>query len=446
MSNNSKVHESANTPANALCVKVFGYLQVADYVAAEQTARKAIKLLPNNAAALALYAMALRGIGRFGEAEKQAQKALDLEPENPAIIFVSALCHWSSGAPQEADLAFKKAIGLAPKRSDMRLDYAGFLFHQQRFDETLEQVKLATSSSPEHPKAEILRRASESHIWTPDADILAFRPPLPLAADKPATYVTMGNDYYASSYYDLALDECSRALDIDPKNADAKSLFATAFYMSENDFAAWCKEFRQRLFTPLYASIVILLPAIIFVGGCLYFSSVDNTLATTAVAAAGLIDLLIVIILRHKGGQRLSPQEFDSLVALHGLTPQGRVVKQRVLIGDLDEEHAMQAPQTKQENAAELSLNAGAGQDSARVRSQLQAKAQKLRTTSITYSAVAVVTFVILTLSVILQRAIDIPIHRYIPDIMKYSCLATVVFAGIALWFRHRASEVSNRF
>ena len=131
-------------------------------------------------------ALALRAGGLFGEAEKHARRALELAPGQPDLLFILGLCLWSAGAPEEARTLFEEAVQKAPERSDLVMDYAGFLIYQRQFQDALALAEKARALAPNHPKPIVLETCAREGNWHSEVDALAFRAPsLPEGRPRP---------------------------------------------------------------------------------------------------------------------------------------------------------------------------------------------------------------------------------------------------------------------
>ncbi|MCR5661726.1 MAG: tetratricopeptide repeat protein, partial [bacterium] len=306
-------------------INAYSFIEVAEFAKAEKAALAAMKESDKEQAATeALLAMAQRGLGKLASAEEHAENAMKLAPEKADIVFVNALCKWSSGDYAKAKELFEKSLELAPDRWDMRLDYAGFLLHQQKFDECLIQTENVEKVNPEHPKAKMLRTCAFHENWQPSIDTLAFRPPVPLPEGKIETYLSIGRAHLRNDYYDLAMEEFSRALDINNNSNEAKSLYAAAFHFKNNGFSGWCKNFRRQLRSPLYLFITLIpmLAAAALGSYMQIYSSMTNAVICYAIACTYL---MILIALYLRGYVTKTPQDFAFIIAQNGLTPQGRI-------------------------------------------------------------------------------------------------------------------------
>jgi tetratricopeptide (TPR) repeat protein len=100
-----------------------------DYSTAEEYANLIIKLQPNDAQVLNMYAWCILHVGKLEEAEEAARKAL-MFVEHGAIWDTLATILWKQKRYEEADEAFKEAVKLEDKDSEIWRNYGDFLKEQ----------------------------------------------------------------------------------------------------------------------------------------------------------------------------------------------------------------------------------------------------------------------------------------------------------------------------
>lgn len=443
--------QSASVPsdpqADELCLRAFGNLQVAEFGRAESAARRALRRQEQNANGHALLAVALRGQGRFGEAEEHARKALEIAPGRPAFQFVLGLCLWSGGEPAEARRLFEEAIRQCPERSDMIMDFAGFLLHQRQFDEALDLARRAQELAPDHPKLRLLILCAAEGVWRPEVDALAFRPPIPLPEDRPETYVRLGLDHMHASYFDLALDEFSRALDREPAHQEAQSLYATAFMMRRDAFFAWAHGVRRGATRPL-SLLMWLVPLLLLGGGGWVLH--QRGWATTAMVLGGAaaVYLLGSLYVVSAGGRRLTPADFATIITSRNLTPQGRrrsAEKQVDEVEDLGGRRSRRG-RNAQDAAAQAPRQSGTGEDVSRLRGQLENRSRSLWNYSAAFFGLATTTGIVLIGAVLRKNTPGMLVTAEVLLAEKVAAGFTVFFAIVAIWFRMKAREMNARF
>lgn len=446
----NSMSKSATVPpdpqADELCLRAFGSLQVAEFGRAESAARRALRRQERNAHGHALLAVALRGQGRFGEAEEHARKALEIEPGRPAFQFVLGLCLWSGGDPAEARRLFEEAIRQCPERSDMIMDFAGFMLHQRQFEEALDLARRAQELAPDHPKLRLLVLCAAEGVWRPEVDALAFRPPIPLPEDRVETYLRLGTDHMNANYFDLALDEFSRALDRDPASTQAQSLYATAFVMRRNGFFAWAHGFRLGASRPL-SLLMWLVPLLGMAGGAWFVHQRGMTTPAMALGAAAALYLLGSLYVFVAGGRRLSPADFQTIVSSRNLTPQGR---RKAAEKQVDEVEDLAGRRGRRRSAADTAVQvaprqSGTGEDVTRIRGQLENRSRSLWNYSTAFFGLASVTGIVLIGAVLLKNT---PGQLVTADILlaeKVAGAFTLFFGGVAIWFRMKAREMTAR-
>ncbi len=433
---------------NDLCLRAFVHLQVANPAQAEVAARRAVKVHEQNPQPHALLALALRGQGRFSEAEKHARRALELAPGQPDCLFTLGLCLWSAGDPKEAQTVFEEALGKSPERSDMLMDYAGFLIHQHQFDEAMALAEKARSLAPDHPKPPVLEDCARDQLWRLEVDDLAFRPPIPLPADDPQTYVRLGSALIDGGYHDLALGEFSRALDLDPNLQRAQSLYATAFLMRKNANYAWFRSWRTRLGRP-GVLFFTLLPLLLAGAGSWLLYTRDLVIPAALCAGAGLVYLLATAFLLQRNGQPLSPADFQTLVQSRNLTPQGRHKRTDRVLDELDQVrgsvHGSVQASPLLSSAAVIPGETGSGEDLRRLRRHLEDRSGLLKGYSNALFGVALLALVVLTWTAIRMKTPGVLITPALIMTEQISSGLAILLVGGAFWFRTKARRVSER-
>lgn len=432
-----------------LCVQAFGYLQMADFHRAEAVARKAVHLHPDQARAQGLLALALRGLGRVGEAEESARKALELAPDRADMQFTLGLCLWSAGDPDEARRLFEQALARSPDRSDMRMDYAGFLLHQQLFDEARLEAEKVRDLAPDHPKLPLLLACADEQGWRPEIDVLAFRPPLPLPEDRPETYLRLGLAQVDVGNFDLALEEFSRALDLDPEHDEARVLYVTSFLMRKNSYYCWARNWRRGLSRPrvLFLS---LLPLLVLGGSGGYFAFVGADTLGAFCASMALMYLLYAVHLLLRVSQPLTIRDFETLVHSRNLTAQGRRKTSDQMAKQIDEVEAVPERGRRGAAAADrastvIPRQTGTGQDVTRVRRQLEERSRTLGSYSNSFFTLCMVSLLALAWAVVRKNTPGLLVTDMVLLAERASGALTIVFAAGAIYFRTRAREMQSR-
>lgn len=440
-----KIPTATSDPqADELCLRAFGSLQVAEFGRAEADARRALRRHEQNANGHALLAVALRGQGRFGEAEEHARKALELEPGRPAFQFVLGLCLWSGGDPAEARRLFEEAIRQCPERSDMIMDFAGFVLHQRQFEEALDLAHRAQELAPDHPKLRLLILCAAEGVWRPEVDALAFRPPIPLPEDRPETYLRLGKDHLNASYFDLALDEFSRALDLDPEHEQAKAHYASAFQMRRDGLYAWAHGFRRGLARPLMV-LLWLLPMLLAGGGGWLLYRGSWPMVAAGVAAAGLLYLLGSLYLIALGGRRLSASDFHIIITSRNLTPQGRRRSAEKAVQEVEDTGRRSRRGRPADLASQAPTQSGTGADVSRIRGQLESSGRSLWNYSSIFFGLATITGLVLIAAVARKNSPGVAVTEGVLLAEKVAGGLTFLFAAAAIWFRMKAREMAGR-
>lgn len=442
---------STDPRSDQLSLRAFAALQVADHESAEECARLLVNRQPSNANGLALLALALRGRGRFGEAEESARKALEIDPGSPDLEFVLGLCVWNAGDPAEARKRFESALEKRPDRSDMLMEYSAFLLHQRQFEQALEQARKARDLAPDHPKLPLLLSCAEQGLWRPEVDMMAFRPPLPLPEDSPETFVRLGASHMDAGYFDLALDEFSRALDLDVDHQQARALYATTFYMRKNGFFAWARNWRRSLKKPLNLILWTLPAVLLFGGGYALYQGKLVTLAAVS-GGAGLAYLSFLLYTFARGGLMLSSDQFGQIVQYRNLTPQGRQKQAAQAVDELDEVRDARRGRRRRGEAgdwarspAHVPQNTGTGGDPSLVRRQLEDRSRTLWNYSNSFFGLFVVAGLVLIWTVIRKNTPGMLVTEEVRVVERISAGVTTACVVAALWFRMKARELTTR-
>ncbi|MGI5843624.1 MAG: tetratricopeptide repeat protein [Candidatus Xenobium sp.] len=429
--------------AESLYLEAFAHLQVGKARRAERAARRALKIQEDHPQGQALLALALRAGGLFGEAEKHARRALELAPGQPDLLFILGLCLWSAGAPEEARTLFEEAVQKAPERSDLVMDYAGFLIYQRQFQDALALAEKARALAPNHPKPIVLETCAREESWNSAVDALAFRAPLPLPEGEAETFVRVGKTLISFGYYDLALGEFSRALDIDAGCQDAQTLYATAFRMRKNANYSWFRHWRNRLANP-WTLLLTFLPLLGLGGGAWFLYCQKEPLLAIICVGLGLVYLLGVACALGFYARRLTTRDFQTLVQSRNLTPQGRqkrTSKSAVTVSS-ERDRGFTDMQTVAPSIEAIPQEIGGGEDSARLRRHLEGQGALLRNYSNSLFTLAILALTCLAWIVLRKNTPGVLLTPTLLLAEKASAAFTVVLVSGALWFRAKARSL----
>lgn len=109
-----------------------------------------------------LYGQLLRRMGRLAHAERELRDALRLRPEDPAALTQHGAVLQALGRSREATLAYEAALRVAPENPLAHAYLGSLLLREGLHDEAERHLSLATTLSPEQPTARI--NLAELHV------------------------------------------------------------------------------------------------------------------------------------------------------------------------------------------------------------------------------------------------------------------------------------------
>jgi tetratricopeptide (TPR) repeat protein len=147
------------------------------------------------------------------KAREAALKALEMDSElseaYTSLAWIKMDYDWDwEGAERE----FKRAIELNPGYATARLWYSWMLLTMARFDEGIEEIRIAQELDPLSP---LIR-------------------------------VVLAEIYYCSGQYDLAINKCKKALEVEPNSHNVHHLLAR-IYLQKSMFEEAIKEFQKAI-------------------------------------------------------------------------------------------------------------------------------------------------------------------------------------------------------
>jgi TolB-like protein/DNA-binding winged helix-turn-helix (wHTH) protein/Tfp pilus assembly protein PilF len=145
------------------------FLNKLDAPRAEEAFTEAIHLDPNSAESWAGLADALHTMGAVGQqydafprARDAANKALEIDPSQPRALMVlgvvSFLYDWN---PTESEAFFRRSLEARPGNAVAHALFATTLAHRGKFEEAIQQIKLATASDP----VSVLTNSQAWHVY-----------------------------------------------------------------------------------------------------------------------------------------------------------------------------------------------------------------------------------------------------------------------------------------
>ena len=115
----------------ALCNLAITQAAQERYIEAEQTARKALTLSPDDGASLAVFGHALASQSRFEEAFDALSRAATLKPKDAGIQTLLGISLAEKGQRAQAETAFRRALQVNPDHVDAHRNLAVIYLTQQ---------------------------------------------------------------------------------------------------------------------------------------------------------------------------------------------------------------------------------------------------------------------------------------------------------------------------
>ncbi len=197
------------------------YNRLGDHARALQDLDEAIRLDPKNSKAYQNRAAAYNGLGQYERAIRDCDEALKLDPTNAGALNNRGLALAAVGLNERARNDLTESIRLQPHQVPAYHNRAGANTKLGLFDEAAadyeEVLRRAPDFAPAATGLKLVRDLTRRRASRP-TDELALLHDDPEAARR---YVEQGNSHRASADWPGAISEYTRALDVDPKSADA---------------------------------------------------------------------------------------------------------------------------------------------------------------------------------------------------------------------------------
>jgi len=144
------------------------FLNKLDTVRATETFSEATRLDPKSAEAWAGLADAFHhkaanggGFPDFARARDAADKALEIDPSQAQALMVRGVVSFVDWKPAESEAFFRRSIEVRPGYAMARMLFAVMLAHYGRYDEALQQAKVARGLDP----VSVLTNAMAWHVY-----------------------------------------------------------------------------------------------------------------------------------------------------------------------------------------------------------------------------------------------------------------------------------------
>jgi TolB-like protein/Flp pilus assembly protein TadD len=164
--------------------------------------------------------------------ESASARAIELDPALAEAHASRAMLYYFQWKWAEAEAEFKRAIQLNPKYATSRHWYSVYLRAMRRFDEGLQQMKLAHEQDPLSPN--IAQNLAMMYMLTGDAEtaISTFRKVTDLNPDFAPAYSNLGLLYVRQQRYAEAVASCRRAVEVSQRTSIHLSLLGYVLAVS----------------------------------------------------------------------------------------------------------------------------------------------------------------------------------------------------------------------
>ena len=158
--------------------------------------------------------------------------------------FKKALAYNSFGTPEAREHLMQTAGRLSATNAPQDMKQKIILLAR---DEMLKQIK----ETPDDMRYELLIGSFLNSVGAPDEAIAHLERAIELSPGKQSTYFELANSYIGKGQYDKALEIMKTAYEIEPKNGNARDIYAViAIYNKNFDLA-------EELLVPVYGTIAV---------------------------------------------------------------------------------------------------------------------------------------------------------------------------------------------
>ncbi len=246
--------------------------QAGNYPKAEDIARQALAVAPNDPKGLNNLADILVTLGRANPAITALNKSLESDPDSPEALYNLARAYGVNGEraqgidaarrairvqpefaaahntlgnllteqgdTDEAEIEFRKALDLRPNYASAHYNYATLLVKRERFAEAERHLQTAVRLEPTMAVA----HGNLGNLLGMRGDASgaerSFRRALELDSSQPQTHFNLGNALASQARLEEAVESYRRAIQIAPGYSDARlNLALTLFSMGDRDAA-----------------------------------------------------------------------------------------------------------------------------------------------------------------------------------------------------------------
>jgi Flp pilus assembly protein TadD len=172
--------------------------------------------------ALRNLAKVLNWAGKTEEANELARRAVALLPEDAEALDARGVILEREGRLEDAVEAFEQALKIDPDFVQALINISGVLARQGRTEEARDHLQHALRLSPEDARAYNTLGIVLVELGEREKALAAYQHAIELRPDDPKVYNNLGNLYSLEKDYERAQQAFARALQIEPEYADAQ--------------------------------------------------------------------------------------------------------------------------------------------------------------------------------------------------------------------------------
>lgn len=139
-------------------------------------------------------------------AMQRIERALELNPKHPRAHAVLGLIYQSQLETEKAEAAFRQALSYNGDFTLGRTYYAAFLYQEKRYEESLKQLKLASSDIAFANRAQVFSNMGRvyNELGQTDNAIEAYQRSIRLLRSQPQAYLSLAELHFQKQEYQKA--------------------------------------------------------------------------------------------------------------------------------------------------------------------------------------------------------------------------------------------------